>query len=81
MKKILYILLLMLIPIRVSASTILSSENNKPTVGAIIDVSVDIDYGTTKISSSHYKISYDNECISLSDLKWEQSQGVYSLNS
>lgn len=80
MKKIIYLIILLLLPINVIyASTIITSDNNKPSVGSIVNLSVNIDYGNNRISSSHYLISYDKDCLDLYNFKWEQSQGTYRI--
>ena len=78
MKKRIILLLLLLIPFKISASTLLKTENNKPTVGSFFDVNVEIDYGSTGLATSHYLIEYDTTCLSLANLKWNQSIGLYT---
>ena len=80
MKKILYLIILLLLPINVIyASTIISSDNNKPAVGSIVNLAINIDYGNSRIASSHYLISFDKDCLDLYNFKWEQSQGTYRI--
>ncbi len=73
MKKIWYLILLFLIiPIKVNASTLLVSEDRKPIVGSTFVIDASIDYGTNKIMTAHYVITYDNACFSLASTSWPQ---------
>ncbi len=80
MKKIfVFLFLLLVIPFKVNAATRLITDNNKPTIGANFDVNVEIDYGNTKLATSHYIIKYDTTCLSLANFKWDQSVGIYNV--
>ena len=78
-KYLIFLFLLIIIPFKVEASTLLKTDNNKPTVGSNFDVNIEIDYGNTRLATSHYIIKYDNTCLSLANFKWEQSLGLYNI--
>ena len=83
-KKILFYILLIFVvcPTIVSAETSLNTPNQRPVVGTVIDVTMQIDYGTkNKISEAHYKVHYDPVFFEFVELTWTQSEGSYSVEN
>ena len=83
-KKILFYILVIFIvcPTIVNAATSLSTPNQRPVVGTVIDVTMQIDYGNNnKIGEAHYKVHYNPEFFEFVELTWTQSKGSYSVEN
>ena len=76
-KKWIILLLFLILPFRVMASTILVSEDKNPTVGSTFIININVDYDKEKLMTAHYILTYDQECFSLASTSWPQ--GAVSL--
>ena len=78
-KRWLLFLLVFIIPWYVKASTILVSEDRKPIVGSTFIINASVDYGSNKLMTAHYILTYDPDCFSLASTSWPQ--GAVSLRN
>ncbi len=78
-KKFIILFFVLVFPCFVRASTILVSEDRKPIVGSTFTISATVDYGSSKITTAHYLITYDADCFSLASTSWPQ--GAVSLRN
>ncbi len=71
-KGLLFVLLLLLIPLKIHAATLLVSEDRRPIVGSTFVINASVDYGTNKLLTAHYLLTYNPDCFSLASTSWPQ---------